>query len=344
MRSFSFHPFGLALVALLAFAPVAATAQDQKVIVTVNDKPVTSYDIQQRINIWKLLGDPTAGKDGARKRALNDLIDDYAKIETARKSGFAPSDKEVDERITDLAKGLKTDEKGMQAKLKAQRISVLAMRHYLAGQMSFGRLVRGKYKENFSVTDAEINKKLASYRSEVNNRINAQIAKIEADPRRRPITVYELLEVRFPIVGDGGTITNELFQSRAIEVNQYLGRFKGCGSARSAASGIFNVKVGKKIEADASKLPKQMKQALDKTGVGRGVGPMRSPDGLQVLALCGVRKIVPEKIKRPNVELPSQQQVRGLLEQEKFAAAAKKYQGTFRKNVLIEFRDPAFGP
>jgi peptidyl-prolyl cis-trans isomerase SurA len=319
-------------------------AQDQKVIVTVNDQPITSFDIKQRMNLWKLLGIKPGG-DNARKRALDDLIDDIAKVEEAKKFGFAATEKDIDTRLGDFAKGLKTDNNGLRGKLKAQGISIAAMRQYLAGQIAFGRLIRGKYKEDFTVSDADVKKRQAAYRAEIDGTIAGQIKKLEADPRRRPVTVYEILEINFPIAAPEGGITNELLQARAIEANQYVSRFKGCGSARAAASGIFDVKVGRKIEADASKIPKPLRQAMDKAGPGRGIGPLRSPAGLQVVAFCGIRKISPPKIQRPkDVQYPNEKQVRGLLEQEKFAAVQKKYSGQFRKGLLIEYRDPSFGP
>jgi peptidyl-prolyl cis-trans isomerase SurA len=322
--------------------PVVA-AQDQKVIVTVNDQPITSYDINQRMNLWKLLG-INPGGDAPRKRALDDLIDDIAKVEEAKKFRINATEKDIDQRLGEVAKGLKTDEKGLSGKLKAQGITVAAMRQYLAGQIAFGRFIRGKYKEDFTVSDADVKKRQAAFRAEIDGTITDRIKKLEADPRRRPVTVYEILEINFPVAAPEGGVTPELLQSRAVEANQYMSRFKGCGNARAAASGIFDVKVGKRIKADASKLPKQLKQVMDKAGPGRAIGPLRSPSGLQVVALCGVSKISPPKIQRPkDIQYPTEKQVRGLLEQEKFASVQKKYAGQFRKGLLIEYRDPSYG-
>jgi peptidyl-prolyl cis-trans isomerase SurA len=332
-------------VGLIAGVAPLVLAQDQKVIVTVNDQPITSYDVRQRINLWKLLGIKAENSASERKRALDELIDDIAKVEEAKKYRFEPTEKDIDERLGSVAQGLKTDDKGLRGKLKAQGISIAAMRQYLAAQIAFARLIRGKIKVDVSVSDADVKKRQAAYRAEIDGKIAAQIAKIEGDPRRRPVTVYELLEINFPIAAPEGGITPELFQSRAIEANQFISRFKGCGSARAAASGIFDVKIGKRIQADGSKMPPKMREAMDKVGAGKGIGPLRSPTGLQVVALCGVKKITPPKVKRPeNIKYPTESQVRGQLEQEKFASVQKKYAGEFRKGLLIEFRDPSYGP
>ena len=58
------------------------------------------------------------------------------------------------------------------------------MRQYLEGRVAFNRLVRGKFKEDFSVSDAEVQKRVNQFKREIDGNINQQIAKIEADPRR----------------------------------------------------------------------------------------------------------------------------------------------------------------
>jgi peptidyl-prolyl cis-trans isomerase SurA len=327
--------FSIALGVLIAAMPLTATAQQQQVLVTVNDAPITSYDVDQRINLWKLLGQPA--NEGARKKALNELIDDVAKINEAKKFRAEPSEKEIDARLGEIAKGLKTNPDGLKGKLRAQGITVAAMRTYIAGQIAFGRILKGRYNVSVKASPDEIDRKLNGYKSE----INGKVAKIMADPRMKPVTVYQLQEINFPIDGGGGPITNELVQSRAIEANAYLSKFRGCKSARAAAAGIFNVRVGKMVEADGSRLPAPLKAALDKTKVGRAIGPSRTPNGLQVLAFCGVRKIVPPK---PNVTYPTRQQAETAVLNEKYEQVVKKYSSLFRKDLLIEFRDPAYGP
>jgi peptidyl-prolyl cis-trans isomerase SurA len=342
MRSYTLFVVKLIFALLLAMPLVPAQAQDQKVIVTINDRPVTSYDVQQRINLWKILGDKRA-KAASRKASLNELIDDIAAVEETKKLGFPPNSKDVDDYLVQYAKGLKTDEKGLQGKLKAQGVSMAAMRQYLEGRVAFNRLVRGRFKEDFSVPEADVKKRLAQIKNEIDGNINSQIAKIEADPRRRPITVYEIMPIQFPVDAPKSEITRELINSRAIEANTFISRFKGCKNARSAASGIFNVKIGKRIEADASKMNPRLRQALNNAGVGRALGPIPTQTGAEAIAFCGKRTITPPKVQRPkNIQYPTADQVRGLLEQEKFDKVTAKYSGRFRKGLLIEYRDASF--
>jgi peptidyl-prolyl cis-trans isomerase SurA len=328
----------LVLCMALCFVGVGPAVADQKVLVTVNDKPITTFDLDQRISLWKLLGQ----RGGDRKKALNELIDDIAQVEQAKKLQVEASEKEINERMSGLAKGLKTDEVGLEGKLRAQGISLSAMRQYFAAQIAFARIVRGKYKEDFAVSKAEVEEKLKKFRKEIDDQVKIRVGQIASDPRRKAIDVYQILQVDFPIDTGGGEMTNELMQSRAIEVNQYVSRFRGCKSARAAASGIFNVKVGKMIEADGAKLPAPLRAAFNKTKPGTAIGPIRGGSGLQALGFCGIRKIRPPPINITGVVYPTRDQAENAAINDKYAEIEAKYRGKFRQGLLIEYRDPSY--
>ena len=143
------------------------------------------------------------------------------------------------------------------------------------------------------------------------------------------------MEITLPLDSDDPG----LLQSRAIEAQQVAQRFKDCGNPKPSAQGIFNVKFGKKFDADAAKLPKPMKQALDRAGPGRAVGPIRGKGSIQLIALCGMRKITPQK---PDFKMPTREQIERLVINEKYDAIEESYMKQVREKVYVEYRDPAY--
>ena len=307
----------------------AQESQESVVIATVNDVPITTFDVDQRIRLLEILGQNAAATD--RKKIANMMIDDVVKIAEAKRAHMDATEADIDERMKRIATGLKTDKAGLGGKLKAQGISTTALRDYVAAQMAFGRLLSAKYKEKVEADPASVDQKMADIKAE----INGKVAKVMSDPRMQPISVYSIMEINFPAEGKDP----QLLQSRAIEAGQYLQRFKSCDSASAAASGIFNVKVGKRIEADGRRLPKQLKALFDSKGPGHAYGPMRSQGGIQVVAFCGTKKIVPPK---PKVDLPTRQQVENVVLNEKYAAVEQKYVAIMRKNAVIEYKDQSY--
>jgi peptidyl-prolyl cis-trans isomerase SurA len=326
----------LALLALFTFAvPIhAAQAIEQGVIATVNDFPITKYDIEQRMRLMAMLGGKQDKGTEGQKRALRAMIDDRIKIAEATKFKAQASEREIDAQVKRIAKGLSTDNAGLESKLKAQGIEMSLLRQYVAASIAMNRILAGRYQVKLSdkVDQAEVDKKFA----EIKQQVDGQLSKIMKDPRMQPVSVYSIMQIELPVEvpDDPG-----LLQARAIEANQFISRFKSCKSAQAAASGIFNVKISKPIDAVAAKMPPQLRQALDKAGPGRAVGPSRGPKGIQVLAFCGKRTITPPK---PKYQLPTRQQVENAVSNEKFAATEEKYMKIMRQNALVEYKDPKY--
>jgi peptidyl-prolyl cis-trans isomerase SurA len=308
----------------------SARAADQGIVATVNDIPITSFDIDQRLRLLEILGRKQEGND-ARSKALHMMIDEVIKIAEGTKYKVNATDKEIDAQMGRVAKGLNTDAAGLRAKLQTQGIAMASLKQYVAAQISFARILSGKYQFKAKVEPAEVDKKFA----EVKQDLEQKVSTIMNDPRMKSVQVYTILEIDLPVEGEDSM----LLQARAVEAVQLIRNFKGCSTAREAASGIFNVRIGKQIDAVAAKIPKPMRQALDKVGPGKAMGPARGPKGIQVIGFCGKRTIQPPK---PKYELPTRQQVEAAVSNEKYNVAEEKYMKIMRKTALIEYKDPSY--
>jgi peptidyl-prolyl cis-trans isomerase SurA len=196
-------------------------------------------------------------------------------------------------------------------------------------------MVNSKYRVKVDVKPEDVARK----RAEIEGEVKKRMEEIQRDPRMKPVTVYTIQQIELPIENGADAMSAQLMQARAVEAAQYIQRYKGCKSAKAAAEGIFNVKVSKPIEADGAKLPPQLKAALDKVGAGKAVGPVRGKEGIQVIGLCGVRKLTRPK---PKFQMPTDEQVATALSNEKFAEYEDKYIKELRLTAYIEYRDSSY--
>ena len=323
----------LCALGMLNGGQTSASAGDQGIAATVNDIPITSFDVDQRLRLLEILG---TRKEAAasRKLALNMMIDELIKIAEARKYKVDPTDKQIEEQLGRVAKGLQLDMAGLSAKLQSQGIAISSLEQYVAAQIAFARILGGKYQVKIKVEPAEVDKKIDEIKQDMDKKVSA----VMNDPRMKAVQVYTIIEIDLPVESPDDAM---LLQARAVEAHQLINNFKGCSTAREAASGIFNVKIGKPIDAVAAKIPKQMKQALESVGPGKAMGPARGPKGIQVIGFCSKRVIQPQK---PHVEMPTRQQVEIAVSNEKYAAVEAKYMNIMRKGALIEYKDPAYAP
>jgi peptidyl-prolyl cis-trans isomerase SurA len=191
-----------------------------------------------------------------------------------------------------------------------------ALRILLTAQISFNRLINAMYKVKVEVDPAEVDKKLNEFTN---------------DPRLQPVTVYQIMEIEMPVENTGDAMAQQLLMARAADAAQYRSKFKGCSSAKQAASGIYNVRISKTLEADGRKIPKPLKAALDKAGVGSLVGPARTERGIQMVALCAKKSVSPQK--------PTREQVETMLTNKKFDVYEERYMRELRHNAFIEYKD-----
>ncbi len=185
-------PFWLAaafiVLCVLLTNPRQASARDQGVVATVNDSPITTLDIEQRLQLKKILGEKEASGD-ARKAALRTMIDEIIKIAEGKKYKVNPSEKEIDSQMARMAKGMKTDAAGLTALLGKNGIAPNSLRQLIAAQISFLRILAGKYQVKVTVDPAEVDKKYA----EIKNEMEQKVSTIMNDPRMKPVQVYSLL-------------------------------------------------------------------------------------------------------------------------------------------------------
>jgi peptidyl-prolyl cis-trans isomerase SurA len=288
------------------------------VLVIVNDEPITAFDIDQRIKISELLGD--APNANSRPAVLQELINDVLKRGEAERFKAMPPKKQIDDAMARLAKNAGSNVETFAKQLKAKGISIETVRRQIATSIAFNRLITSKYKIRDTVDEAEVARRLEQFKS---------------DPRMKPTTVYKLQEIMLP-VENVGAMSGQLLMARAIEAQQVMARYQGCASAKKAGSGIFNVKIGKAFEADAQRLPKDLKAALDKAGTKRLVGPIQGQQGIQLIGLCSKSELAPKP--------PTREQVENVLLNERVGVYEDRYVKELRRSAFIDYKDKSYQP
>ncbi|NNF77760.1 MAG: hypothetical protein HKN05_06990 [Rhizobiales bacterium] len=314
---------GAAMAGLLLAAIQASSdgAVSTRVVATVNDTAISAYQVTQRIKLLKILRPRlvSGSRKQQQKAALQDLIDEKLKTEEARKLKLLLPNERVEEIISKTP-GLKN----LATRLKSQGLSSRLVNSYIATRMSWNRILSNKYP-NQSVTDEQVAARTAQFRRD-----------LQKQAAEHTVSIYELLQITLPVDKQATPeLTNEVARSRLIEADDITRRFKSCSSARKATRGVFNVRIGKRIPADPRKMPKQMRQTLDRAGPGSAfvAGVTADRSAVNIMAYCGKKRIAPEAPKiTPDM-------VKQRLEDERFENLGKSYLRDLAKNAFIEYKD-----
>ncbi|MEM1199071.1 MAG: SurA N-terminal domain-containing protein [Pseudomonadota bacterium] len=306
----------------LAASVAPAGAVSTRVVATVNDTAISGYQVSQRIKLLKILRPDLlrGSKQQQEKVALQNLIDEKLKTaEAKRLRRLLPNDR-VEKIIAETP-----NLQNLAKRLKSQGLSARLVNTYIATRMSWNRIVSDKHPNLPPISDSQIDASMGKFQRDFQRQVS-----------ERAVSIYELLPITLPVDRQATPeLTGEVARSRLIEADRIAKRFKSCGSARKAASGVFNVQIGRRLPADPSKMTAKMRQTLDRAGPGSafvmGVAPDRS--SVQIMAFCGRKRIAPDA---PKI---TRDMVKQRLEDERFENLGKSYLRDLHKNAFIEYKD-----
>src|SRR5436305_9370684 len=89
-------------VIALSVATLPPAAADSSIRVLVNDQPITSFDIEQRLKLMAI-----AHEKGGIKDATDQLINELIEIGDGRKHGIVVPDSRVDDAFAQISTGMK---------------------------------------------------------------------------------------------------------------------------------------------------------------------------------------------------------------------------------------------
>ena len=312
----------LLLALLLAAASVAGldagpAVAASRVVVVVDDQPITDYDIDQRVQLYETLG---MRRNTDRKAVVKELVDDAVKRSEARRNKVDVTEKQMRESLERLSQGSGADVKGLEAKLQERGVALSTLKEFVEASIITRWLLGQAGDIKVQVSDAEVQRRVAT---------------ITSDPRLKPVVVYEIQQIELPIEKSADAMAQQLLYARAVEAQQMAQRYKGCGSLRKAAEGIFNVEIGQPVQAAADKMPPEMKQALEEAGTKRLIGPIPGPTGVRMIAFCGRRNVSPPLPPRDQLEAFARNQI----EEERFQVLMERVMRDLRRRSFIDYKD-----
>lgn len=250
-----------AFVSVLAVASMAALCQPataQQVAAFVNGDPITSFDVDQRAKI-----NGAMGKGGNRQSALNDLIEDKIKIGEARRIGYRLSEDNVDDQISRIARSNRQSLNEFMANLARLGIEGHSYRNKIKADYSWD-LVLEKKVQDVGNGDPEVDRLL-------DKKLKEGAGKV---------TDFVVQSIIF-VVPHG---TNPAVRER--DANAARARFTDCQGGIEAMRQLRDVAIRAPVKRASDQLTPQLAALLHKTPVNKTTAPMRTEQGVELIAMC----------------------------------------------------------
>jgi peptidyl-prolyl cis-trans isomerase SurA len=313
MLSRLFTPHALSRSILAGLAISAATFSSvgparSQVVLTVSGSPITAYDIEQRAKMHQLFG----GKPKSRQETIDELIDDWLKINSAKRFNFEVTESEVEGSFANVAKNVGVSVAQFTEQLKGRGVNPNTLKFRLKADLTWGQMVRGRFQTTLQVGEKDI--------FEAESKRN--------EPKETGVE-YTLYPITFVLPRNSSPA---MFESRKKEAEMLRARFQDCESGLKFARALREVVVRAPIRRNSADLGPQLREGLAKVEVGKVTPPEQTSGGVELFALC-------EK-KDTNSDSPTKRKLRDEMFAQKFQKQADRYLKELRSQAMIEYKQP----
>jgi len=289
------------LVPGLAPGLAPSPAQAQALVATVNDDPVTTYDLDQRIKLQKVLKRPTT-----KEAALEAIIADRLRARELKKYKLEPGTNERNGAIAKMATEMKMAPQALLAALQSSGLPEKDWSDFFKIEAGWTILHRGLNK-GLEVSEREVRAELDKRGGKAANSIEYIL---------RPIVFIVPLNA-----------TPDQWQARARDAENFRTRFNDCTTGLQAARALPEVAVKEQFSRPANALPDEARAMFEKTGVNRLTPISRGATGIEMLAICGRRDMRDDKT--------AGEDIRNELLSKKIDEMANKAYADLRKRAII---------
>ena len=280
----------LAASASLLAAPAAPAQQVEGIAAVVNDEPITTLDVRDRMRlIISSAGIQPDEQTLARiqEQAIRGLIEETLQLQQAREFDLQVEEAEVDESIADLAARNGATVEEITRDLTASGISMETLRRQMRAEIAWQILVSGRYRSRIRISDTAIETALE------------REAAAAAQEQYRLAEI--LVEVRPNEGGEEGAMQRmqNIFalMNEGAPFPQLAQQFS---DSPSAAGGGFLGWV------PVSAIDENVREVITQVPVGSITNPIRVPGGFQIMAVVDKREgQVVEQLGLTQVTIPS---------------------------------------
>lgn len=289
----------------------AHAQEEQRIMVLVNETPISAFDIAQRT---RFIAVTTRQKPSAalQKKATEELISEAIQLREARKNGVIITKEQIDQAVNNIAQRNNMTGAKLVAALAQLGVNERTFRQKFEAQLAWGRVVRGKFRNQVSIGGAQIDQALS-----------------DSGPGEggKQTSVFQLQRVRL-IFSDSAS--QKKIAQRLVEAEQLRQRVKSCDGLEEATRRISGASIKAVGRKTANQIPQPSRAVLEVAKPGQLTPAYITATGVELYAVCSRRTVQANDGKREEVE----RQLRG----QEFQILALRHLRDLRQEAFVEYR------
>jgi peptidyl-prolyl cis-trans isomerase SurA len=309
--------FGLLTTALNAQGPANNTANGGvTVAVIVNKAVITHKDIDERARLELVLRGQEISPQSVsemHKQSKDALIDDQLKLQGAKAKQITMEPKELQKAIEDLAAQNHLTQDKLVAMLKSKGVSKECLESTIKAQMIWAKFIRSMYEPLVHVADTELDA--------MESEMEQKKADHKADPNDMAVTLHQAF---YPLKPDSSEEEMMKYGPKVEEAMKLKSSQAFITTAKSHGATIKDVTVRLKD------IPGEMRTPIKNCKSGECLPPVMTPQGLLVINVGGKQM--------PKYETPKRDELRGMIEQDKFGRYAARELEKLKRVAYIDHK------
>jgi peptidyl-prolyl cis-trans isomerase SurA len=270
----------------------------ESIAAIVNDEVISSYDLRERMRLLIATSGVQPTSDNLpqiQREALRNLVDEHLEmseirdVEAKQKDlKLEPTDKEIDERIAEIAAGAGIKPAQFLATLRSDDVDVETLKDELRAQLAWERYIGARFRDSVEVGD---------------NQIRAAMERANAEASKPQYLVSEIFIDAARVGGEQAAVDGA---KQLIAQMQQGAPFPSVARQFSNAPTAANGGDLSWVTADSLQQP-ELTKAIEEMRPGQLSQPIATSDGVYILALRDKRAGVSDTVvdlKQVAISLP----------------------------------------
>jgi peptidyl-prolyl cis-trans isomerase SurA len=291
---------------------VAVPSQnEQRIVLLVNDDPISAYDIEQRERLLIVTQHEQPG-DALKKKAIDQLIDERLQMQQGKKDSVTAEEENISQIVGQMAQKNNLTPEGLANALGQMGINIKTLKDHLRAEFVWRDVVRRKFRHEVDIGEADVDKALAGN----GNR--------DGVPQG---TALQLRQVKFEISNkaDQKAVAEVLAAAEALRA-----RVESCNQVAELVKSVKGATVNSLEGQQPNAIAQPARLLVMNAKVGQMTPPTFVGSSVELYAVCGKQAMRGDPKQRQEVE-------NKLMEQE-LGIRAERLLRDIRQDAFIEYR------
>lgn len=288
-----------ALVVLAMSWCHTAAAQSVSIVATVNDEPISAWDVDQRVKFYQSTGG-TGSVESLKKRALDELVNELLMTQEARRVGVTVEDTEVRDMIEARLKPLNRTYSQFRQYLSSRGVDIATLENQLRAKLVWTSVVRRNFGGLVSITEADID--------EAASEIDTDQPSGEED-----VLVLQKILLKVPRGSP-----DHAYADRMAEAERIRDLFIDCSRNKETLRRFQDVNLEELSDAKASDFEEPTRSLVNQARAGQVTPPNVTAVGIEMIAVCergeagGRRRAAERQLLTQELSMLSERHLRDL--------------------------------